>query len=279
MTTPIRPPVKWHGGKFYLAERIVRLFPPHRVYVEPFGGGASVLLNKPPADVEVYNDLDERVVRLFRVLRNDFDEFVRRLRLTPYAQREFADAADCPAGADDVERARCDFVRWRQSFGGKGQSFSYTTARSRRGMADVVSGYLSAVEGLADVVNRLRRVQFMCQPAAELIPRYNLPDALVYCDPPYAHGTRADPAAYRFEMTDDDHRALAGVLAAHAGPAAVSGYRCPLYDELYGRWHRTEFDVAMHAAGGSTKSRATECVWTNYPPPAAATAVPVSVAA
>ncbi len=79
----IRPPVKWHGGKHYLWRRIVEQFPPHHTYVEPFGGCASVLLNKPLAKVEIYNDLDERITRLFRVLRDQGQELQRLLALTP----------------------------------------------------------------------------------------------------------------------------------------------------------------------------------------------------
>ena len=101
----IRPPVKWHGGKRYLAKRIISYFPSHRIYLEPFGGGASVLLNKPPVDVETYNDLDLRITRLFRVLRDKGSQFLQRIRLVPYSQVEF-EWADCyPEGADDVDKA------------------------------------------------------------------------------------------------------------------------------------------------------------------------------
>src|SRR5690242_12074230 len=99
----IRPPVKWHGGKRYLAKRIVESFPIHRIYLEAFGGGASVLLNKPPAEVETYNDLDLRITRLFRVLRDQGDSFIRQASLIPYSQVEFEGAAEYPAGATDLE--------------------------------------------------------------------------------------------------------------------------------------------------------------------------------
>ena len=111
MTSTLRPPVKWHGGKHYLARRICELFPAHHTYVESFGGAASVLLNKEPVSVEIYNDLDERITRLFRVLREEGQELRRRLTLTPYSEIEFEDAED-PCD-DDIERARRDFVRWR----------------------------------------------------------------------------------------------------------------------------------------------------------------------
>src|SRR5690348_4443644 len=101
----IRPPLKWYGGKNYLADWIVSHFPDHRIYLEPFGGGASVLLNKSPVDVETYNDLDLRLTRFFRVLRDQGDEFVRRAKLTPYSQPEFQSAATYPIGASDLEMA------------------------------------------------------------------------------------------------------------------------------------------------------------------------------
>src|SRR5262245_31977275 len=117
MATTVRPPVKWHGGKRYLAGRIIEHFPPHRVYLEAFGGGASVLLNKPPVEVETYNDLDKRITRLFRVLRDQGDLFVQKARFIPYSQVEFEEAGAYPADATDLQKALCDFVRWRQSFG------------------------------------------------------------------------------------------------------------------------------------------------------------------
>ena len=93
----LRPPVKWHGGKYYLADRIISYFPAHRIYLEPFGGAASILLNKIPVDVEAYNDLDLRITRLFRVLQSQGHEFVSRIRFVPYSQKEFEDSAKYPA--------------------------------------------------------------------------------------------------------------------------------------------------------------------------------------
>lgn len=286
----IRPPVKWHGGKHYLAHRIIELFPEHDTYVEPFGGAASVLLNKVPAPVEIYNDLDGRITRLFRVLRDHGDEMRRRLTLTPYSEAEFEDAARpralarppatggtvagslaSPQGEeaedDEIEQARRDFVRWRQSLGGRSDAFSFTLHRVRRGMADVVSGYLSAIDiELPNIIERLRRVQILQRPAVEVIRKWDSPTSLIYCDPPYVHATRTSQSVYAKEMGDKDHRELAKALRACEAKVVVSGYESPLYNKLFDGWHTKVFELPNNAAGGKSKARMREVLWLNWEP-------------
>ena len=263
---PIRPPVKWYGGKRYLASRIIQHFPSHRVYLEPFGGGASVLLNKPPVDVETYNDLDLRISRLFQVLRDDGENFVRKASLIPYSQVEFEAAAEYPAEASPLVMAVCDFVRWRQSFGGKGQSWSYTTGRARGGMAGDVNAWWTAIDMLPQIIDRIRRVQIICQSAFSAIPRFDSADGLIYCDPPYVHGVRSKGSTdvYGVEMTDRDHEQLAELLHGCKSKVVLSGYPSDLYQRLYGNWRRVAFDIANHASGGKTKARELECLWMNF---------------
>lgn len=262
---PLRPPVKWHGGKFYLCQRIIEQFPPHHTYLEPFGGAASVLLNKARSPVEVYNDLDHRITRLFRVLRDHGAELHRRLSLTPYSELEFEEAEQ-PA-ADEIEQARRDFVRWRLSLGGRGTSFSYTLHRVRRGMADVVSGYLSAIDAqLPFIADRLRTVEIVCRPAVDVIQTWDSPDTLIYCDPPYVPSTRHEASrdVYGREMSEEDHRALAEVLRHCKGKVVLSGYPSDLYGALYKGWRSVDFDIANHAAGGRSKARKQEMLWMNW---------------
>jgi DNA adenine methylase len=249
-----------------LAARIIEHFPKHRVYLEPFGGGASVLLNKPPAEVETYNDLDLRITRLFRVLRDRGNEFVAKASLIPYSQVEFESAAAYPPDSSDLEMAVCDFVRWRQSFGGQGRSWSYTTGRARGGMAGDVNAWWTAVAMLPQIIDRLRRVQILCQSAFDAIPRFDHEEGLIYCDPPYVHTTRAkgSTAVYGVEMTDDQHRQLAMLLSNCKAKVVLSGYPSELYRELYGNWREVSFDIANHASGGKSKSRETECLWMNF---------------
>lgn len=247
-----------------MCHRIIEQFPKHRIYLEPFGGAASVLLNKEPCDVETYNDLDLRITRLFRVLREQSDEFVKRLRFRPYSKVEFKSAAEYPQNATDIDKAECDFIRWRQSFGGKGKTWSCGTTRACGGMAGDVNAWWTAIEMLPEISDRLRRVQILCEPAVRVIQKFDHPECLVYCDPPYVHSTRSSTDDYGVEMTDADHRELADVLHKCKSKVVLSGYPSELYQGLYGDWRQVDFDIANHASGGKSKNRETERLWMNY---------------
>lgn len=262
----LRPPVKWHGGKYYLAKRIISLFPAHRIYLEPFGGSASVLLNKTPAEVEAYNDLDLKITRLFRILQNNGHEFVERVQFIPYSEYEFDSSAQYPEGASDLDKAVCDFIRWRQSFGGRGRTWSCTTRRARGGMAGDVNAWWTAIEQLPQIIERLRRVQILSQHAIKAIRRFDHPEALIYCDPPYVHETRAPNSrdVYGIEMNEEEHYKLGEVLKVCVSKVIISGYPSALYEYVFKSWRRIEFDMPNHSAGGREKTRKRETLWLNF---------------
>jgi DNA adenine methylase len=114
---PTRPVMRWHGGKWRLAPWVISHFPPHRVYVEPFGGAASVLIRKTRCYAEVYNDLDDRLVRLFQILRDTAKaaELLRLIRLTPFARAEFDITREFTC--DEIEDARRFIARSFMGFG------------------------------------------------------------------------------------------------------------------------------------------------------------------
>jgi len=267
----LKSPIAWYGGKAYYAEWLIERFPDHRVYVEPFGGAANVLLRKPQSEVEVYNDVDDRVVNLFRVVRDpeQFERLRMLLDLTPYARGEFAGLLELPPSDDPVEKARRFFAICRQARGGMGMSklskncWAYSR-RTRRDMAEPVSKYLSAIDGLEDVAARLRTVMIESRPAIELIPRYDGEDSFFYLDPPYMpetrHGNKA--ATYAHEMTVDDHAALLDALLQIKGKAMLSGYAAPLYDEKLNTWRREELKTKAHMANSGEER--TEVIWFNY---------------
>ena len=261
----MRPPIKWYGSKIRLAQQIVRLLSEHRIYVEVFGGSAAILCTKVPAPVEYYNDLDGDVVHFYRMLRDRGPELRDKLLLTPYARAEHQAARRNYADVDDpMERARLFFLLVMESMNGQmGRSWS----RGRTHSAAAKFG--SAVDRLPAAIQRLRDVQIENQDFRRLMPALDAPDTLFYCDPPYVHGTRRTPKAYRYEMTDEAHREFLDIATTVQGHVVISGYRHPLYDAALVGWERHDFPVRRYAAVlvRSTKavvrSRTVECIWRN----------------
>ena len=278
MSPPRRPVLRYHGGKFRLAPWIISHFPVHRVYVEPFGGGGSVLMQKPRAAGEIYNDLDDEVVGVFRVLR-DPDlalQLKRRLELTPFSRTEFKAAYE-PTD-DPVERAARMIARSFMGFGSdsatRGDVTGFRVAVSRRGVdrggTDFVGGrrkdgggQSAAVDwsgwpaAIPAFVRRLTGVVIENRDAAKVMQTSDYVDALHYVDPPYVKSTRTRVGkgrGYKFEMDDAQHDALAEVLFGLRGMVVLSGYRCALYDRLYSGWHRIDRHHRAQQAKASIES-------------------------
>lgn len=252
-TKRVRPPFPWYGGKYYYSDSIVSQFPDHRVYVEPFLGSASVLLSKPRSEVEIVNDLDSRITNFFRVLRSksQYEELMRLLELSPYSRETFAEVCEQPQPSDPVECAWWFFVRCRQARGGIGMSTNLAknrwavSSRTRRNMAEPVSKYLSAIDGLVDVVERFKTVMIESLDAVDVIEKYDANDVLFYCDPPYLAETRSkgEASTYKFEMTNQDHEKLLDKLNDLSGKVIISGYPSGLYSNKLKSWRIVEFET------------------------------------
>ena len=258
-----------------MADQLVAMFPQHLHYVEPFAGGLSVLLARDPEGVsEVVNDLDGQLTTFWRVLQDpvQFAEMQYRLTMTPASQVEY-DWAEYILAKDPIEwsavlRACAFFVCCRQSMAGRMQSFTpLTRTRTRRGMNELASAWLSAIDGLPAVHERLRRVVIRNRPALEVIRQEDGPDTFFYADPPYAPTTRTAPNVYAHEMTVADHEALLTLLRSVEGKVMLSWYPSDLYDTALAGWHVHDFHVSNHAASGKVKRKMVERVWMNYQPP------------
>lgn len=256
------PLIRYHGGKFRIADWIISFFPQHKTYVEPFGGGASVLFAKQPSEIEVYNDLDCEIVNLFKVLRNSEQRLALEtgLYLTPYARDEFFSAYEDTT--DPVERARRMIIRAQMGFGSAGATKGKTGFRMHGGRQknyeiDIWNNYPSR---LCDFAERLKRVMIENQDALKIISYYDDPDTLFFVDPPYVRSTRAaNVTAYRHEMTDEQHVDLLNALNAVQGKIVITGYDCDIYNDLLGDWAKhTKSVQASGNRGGVTRE---ECLW------------------
>lgn len=242
-------------------------FPPHRIYVEPFGGAAGVLMQKPRAYSEVYNDLDEEMVNLFRVMQNAGlrRQLVELLAFTSYARAEFEQAWEL---ADDpVERARRLIIRAQMGFGSAGATKGSTGFRidSKREYETAQHVWAQYPANLAAVGLRITGVLIENRPAIEILSGHDTPDTLFYVDPPYVHETRCRKGgagrAYRHEMDEADHRELLEALQSVRGMVILSGYPHPLYDDVLHGWERRTTKARI-SAGRGTATR-DEVLWLN----------------
>ena len=286
-TPPVRRPVlRYHGGKFRLAPRLIALFPPHRVYTEVFGGGGSVLMQKPRCYSETYNDLDGEVVNVFRVLqdRKKAKRVEELVRITPFARAEFE--LSYKHTRSEVERARRTIVRsfmgWgsdsvsrlkasRAGFNTRISSTMSTGFRwnSNRSGTTAASGWREWPNHIASFVERLQGVTIENRDAKDILRKMNHEDALHYVDPPYPMHTRrlgnghALEHRYRWEMTDTQHEELAELLHALQGMVVISSYPGPLYDRLYADWHQREWTGGQFCLQNTGNKTRTEVVWLN----------------
>lgn len=259
-TKVTRPVLRYHGGKWKLAPWIISHFPKHRIYVEPFGGSASILVHKKRSETEIYNEIDAEVYNLFVVLRDA--RIARRLAWllarTPFSRTEYKRSYQISRSA--VERARRLIVRscMGQSSKGIWSTSGFDTRINDDGYVSRVNTFAAMPDIVRAFLYRLRHVVVENLPAIKLIPQFDRKDCLLYCDPPYVPSTRT-ARVFRHDMSEVEHRELAGLLQSTRSMVIISGYPCDLYDkELYPTWKRIE---RAHLADGARKR--TEVIWLN----------------
>lgn len=267
--TPTRPVLRYLGGKWRLAPWIIGHFPAHRLYVEPFGGAASVLLRKPRSMGKCYNDLDGEVVNLFKVLRcaGSATELRRLIDLTPFSREEY-DAAFDPTD-EPIERARRLVVRSYMGHGSSSaishKSTGFRASMVNRGGALPAGEWPTLPGALQAVTDRMKGVLIENRPALQVIDRYDEAEALIYLDPPYVPDTRSQKRrsgsqyhAYKHELTDEQHIELLNRILDCRASVVLSGYPNATYDQHLAGWQRVE--VAAHADGALDR---TEVLWIN----------------
>jgi DNA adenine methylase len=271
-------PIKIAGGKGYLADWIISHFPPHTHYVEPYFGSGAVLLSKPDELIqdhsEVANDMNGYLMSFWRVLVNprQFSVLKRLVEATPFSEELWK---ECQAVLDEgielpeIEIAYRFFILARQSREGRCKDFATLSKnRARRGMNEQVSAWLSAIDGLAEVHERMKRVLILCSPAVDVIRKEDSPNSFFYLDPPYLHETRVTKNDYgKYEKNDEAHNELLDVLRSLRGKFLLSGYRSPLYDEAARKhgWYRVEREIDIKSSTAKEKGKRVECLWANYP--------------
>ena len=261
-----RPPLRYHGGKFRMAKNIIPLMPNHLTYVEPFGGGAGVLLQKSRSKNEIYNDLDGDIVNVFKVLRDPDHsaQLIKLLELTPFARDEFELAYEETVNV--IEQARRTIVRSAMGFSSAGATKGRTGFRGldrTDSRSSTASQWVGWPRHLSAVTNRLQGTIIENSKAVDLIDRLDQSDTLFYVDPPYMADTRSSMKSgskyYRHEMTDDQHEQLLEKLLQVKGKVILSGYDHDMYNDLLTGWDKQTFDARAASNSGTVMRK--ECVW------------------
>jgi len=264
----------YFGGKYSHLRWLLPLLPETLSYCEPFGGSASVLINRKPSELETYNDLDSNVTTFFRVLRDMPHSLVRSLALTPFSRQEYREAIACDddgSVVSDLEKARRFYIRVQQGFSGiPGRRCESSWRANPRHRVSFLSGhshlaravtFQNAIARLQDIAERLITVSIENRGYKQVIQTYDQPYTLFYCDPPYPG--RTDNRNYLHKFTHSDTFELVEMLNQIQGLAAVSGYRDETVDEIFKGWNRYEHAPRRITATPSRPFR-TECLWTNY---------------
>lgn len=256
----MRTPLTYYGGKQGMSAQIVALMPEHRCYLEPFAGGAAILFAKPRAERETLNDLDGQIMRFWRALREQPDALAAAVAATPYGRQEWRDSRE-PAD-DDVEAARRLLVNVDQSFSRSRQSWSVPCIGDGRGRwqpgtwANLPPKILAAAE-------RLTNVALENGDAVDMIPRWDRPDAVIYCDPPYTGPLRTEPGK---GYAEDDHahlwpRLVDALLEVQHARVLLSGYPCDDADRLGWEYVDLRMKRTVQSRDGGTLADAPERLW------------------
>lgn len=267
----------YFGGKFTWVDQIYPYFPEHVHFVDVFCGSLAVTLNKPFSQIDTANDINSEVVNFFRVLRDQPEELIFLLKLTPVSREEYN---NCWQGSSDIEitdleKARRFFVRVRQSFYGlgiqrknKGWHLAKTVNRCKK--AETVSKWYNGIDKLYAIMDRLLNIQFEHQCYSELIPKIDFPGAFFFLDPPYPEESRSSKNDYKYDFKDSDHEDLANLSHSIDGKAMICSYDCDIMNDLYHDWIKITFPVKLN---NIRSKKVQECIWMNYDPPAVQTSL------
>lgn len=253
--TPIIP---WPGGKRRLAKHILPIIDsqPHHCYVEPFAGGAAILFMREPAPVEVINDLNGELVRLYRCVRHHLDELVRQFRWALVSREMFKWAqSERPETLTDIQRAARFFYMQKLAFGAKVSSPTFGTATTSGPRLNL----LRIEEDLSAAHLRLARVTIEHLPWDECIARYDRPETLFYLDPPYWQTT-----GYGVGFDLHQHHALAAAMASIEGRAILSINDHPTMRQVYGAFRARRLKTTYKIGGNRKPKQASELLLTTW---------------
>jgi len=245
-----------YGGKASIAKWIVSHLPAHRIYAEPFCGSAAVLLAKPRSFIEIINDLDGRIINMFRQIRERPRELAALLWATPFSQENWRDVPP----PDDVDDARLLMAQGAQFYCGNGNSSTWAIDKCSKQHKPRNEVWADWFLRILPAANRLRSVQILHEDALTTIERVYKQDTqtVLYIDPPY----RGHEKEYRFQVNYEE---MVRLLHEATCRVVVSEYRTA--EPFFKDWRAIEKETVSRAGVGRhgySGKRKTEILYTNF---------------
>ena len=250
-----------------MVNTIISRFPLHQTYVELFGGGGCIMLNKPVSHVEVYNDMNKNLVNFYRVIRDKekFDKFFEIINLMPYSRDEYYIARESLDDGNDIDRAVKFFIVGRMSFSGDAKGgWGYERFTSSNGISSRVNAWLTSIDGLPYISERVKKVQIDNRDYKIIMDTFNDAQVFMYADPPYITLSGKSGYGSYSSWTDDGHKEFLTQCLNSKSKIMISGYPSELYDDMLSTWERIEFKRCRHSQKKDKKSPITEVLWMNY---------------
>ena len=259
----MKTPISYYGGKQKLCKRIVELIPEHKLYCEPFLGGAAVFFAKEQSEVEVVNDTNRELINFYRVVQNDFVSLEKEIRITLHSRDQFRQASviyNNPDMFSEIKRAWALWVTASQSFSSMldgSWGYERLSGKTSTRLTNKKEAFSE------DLAIRLQNVQLECTDALRVIFSRDTEQSFFYCDPPYYNSDCGHYDGY----SEADFEALLKLLSEIKGKFILSSYPSELlskYVKQFG-WHTIAIEqiVSVNAKGGKRKSK-TEMLTANF---------------
>lgn len=260
----LKTPVTYYGGKQMMCNKIVPLIKPHRLYCEPFAGGAAIFFAKEPSELEVLNDTNRELINFYKVVQNNFTELEKEVKITLNSRDLYRKASTIYNNPDmfsEVKRAWALWVMSSQSFGSQlDNSWGYDKGKNRTAKK-VKNAREAFTEELAI---RLQNVSIECADACYIIRTRDCADAFFYCDPPYYNACMGHYDGYSLA----DFTELLDTLSKIKGKFLLSSYPSEILKEYTKQhnWQTKLFDmrISVNAKADTKNKRKIEVLTANY---------------
>jgi DNA adenine methylase len=260
----MKTPLSYYGGKQQLANIILGLIPPHRLYCEPFLGGAAIFFAKEPSKIEVLNDTNGEIINFYEVLKRDFASLEKEVGISLHSRRQHRHAQVIYENPDMFGRIKRAWAIWMLANGSYGSKLTGGYAYGRVGRCHSRTMDNKRTNFSSEYTDRLRKVQIECCDALKVIASRDIGDAFFYLDPPYVGADQGHYDGY----TQEDFDALLNILEGLKGKFLLSSYRNAHLTEFTRRnnWHTLELKMANTMTHGHKTQRGKiEVLTANYP--------------